>query len=125
MKIQSYQELIAYQKAYQLVLLVYRITQSFPKEEMYCLTNQIRRCAVSIPSNIAEGYMRGSQEYMQFLKVGLGSSAELESQLSLSKDLGYCSISSHEEAHALNNEVMKLLKSYIKNMRSEKVVTNR
>jgi four helix bundle protein len=85
--IKSYKELIAYQKSYELVLHIYRITRSFPKEEVYGMTSQIRRAAVSIPSNISEGYMRGSKEYIQFLKIALGSAAELETQLSLSKDL--------------------------------------
>lgn len=118
MKVKDYHELIAYQKAYRLVLLMYRITQSFPKEEIYGLTSQVRRCAVSIPSNIAEGYMRGSKEYLQFLKIALGSAAELETQLSLSKDLGYCQITDFNEAYALNEEVIRLLKSYIAKMKS-------
>lgn len=101
-KIQSYHELIAYQKAYQLVLLIYRMTGSFPKEEVYGLTSQIRRAAVSIPSNIAEGFMRGSKEYLHFLKIALGSAAELETQLSLSKDLGYCSEADFPEMQTLN-----------------------
>jgi four helix bundle protein len=116
--VKSYKELIAYQKSYELVLFIYRITGSFPKEEVYGLTSQIRRAAVSIPSNIAEGYMRGSKEYLQFLKIALGSAAELETQLSLSKDLGYSSDNDFQETQALNEEVIKLLKSYIGKMRS-------
>jgi len=115
-KVQSYHELIAYQKAYQLVLLIYRMTGPFPKEEVYGLTSQIRRAAFSIPSNIAEGFMRGSKEYLHFLKIALGSAAELETQLSLSKDLGYCSEVEFPETQALNEEVIKLLKSYISKM---------
>jgi four helix bundle protein len=69
--------------------LIYNMTKSFPKEELYGISSQLRRCAVSIPSNIAEGYMRGSKEYIQFLKIALGSAAELETQLSLSMDLGF------------------------------------
>jgi len=88
--VKSYKELTAYQKAYQLVVLIYKMTSSFPKAELYGLTSQMRRSAVSIPSNMAEGYMRGSKEYTQFLKIALGSAAELETQLSLSKDLGFC-----------------------------------
>jgi four helix bundle protein len=76
--VRDYKELIAYQKSYELVLLVYRLTETFPKEEIYGLTSQIRRAAVSIPSNIAEGFMRGAKEYGQFLKIALGSAAELE-----------------------------------------------
>lgn len=117
-KVHSYHELIAYQKAYQLVLLIYRMTGSFPKEEVYGLTSQIRRAAVSIPSNIAEGFMRGTKEYLHFLKIALGSAAELETQLSLSKDLGYSKDKDFQETQALNEEVIKLLKSYISKMGS-------
>lgn len=91
MKIQSYKELEAYKKSYEFVIKIYNITQSFPKEEIYGLVSQVRRSVISIPSNIAEGYRRGSKEYVHFLKVALGSCAELETQLSLSKDLGFCS----------------------------------
>lgn len=88
-KVISYKDLVAYQKSYQLVIDVYRISKAFPSEELYGLTNQIRRCSVSIPSNIAEGYMRGTREYLHFLKIALGFAAELETQLSLCHDLGY------------------------------------
>ena len=73
-----------------LVTDVYRLTQSFPKEEIYSLTSQIRRSAVSIPSNISEGAARNSdKEYIQFLYIALGSTAELETQLLISKNLNY------------------------------------
>jgi four helix bundle protein len=112
-KITSYKELIAYQKSYELVLLIYRLSATFPKEEMYGLSSQIRRCAVSIPSNIAEGYMRGSKEYVQFMKIALGSGAELETQISLCEDLGYLDQKSAKVAVELCDEVIKLLKVYI------------
>ena len=111
--IQDYKELIAYQKSYELVLLVYRLTESFPKEEIYGLTSQIRRAAVSIPSNIAEGFMRGAKEYCHFLKIALGSAAELETQVSISKDLGYCEEQDFERINFLVKEVLRLLTSYI------------
>lgn len=113
MKITDYKELVAYQKAYEVARLVYELTKGFPKEEIYGLTSQLRRSAVSIPSNIAEGYMRGSKEYIQFLKVALGSAAELETQLSLSRDFGFCNGNEFNEVYELNQEVMKLLKTYI------------
>ena len=91
----------------------YAITKSFPKEELYGISSQLRRSAVSIPSNIAEGYMRGSKEYVQFLKIALGSAAELETQLSLCMDLGFCSESDFNSLYALNQGVMKLLSTYI------------
>jgi four helix bundle protein len=113
LKITDYKELVAYQKAYEVARLVYELTKGFPKEEIYGLTSQLRRSAVSIPSNIAEGYMRGSKEYIQFLKVALGSAAELETQLSLSRDFGFCNGNEFNEVYELNQEVMKLLKTYI------------
>jgi four helix bundle protein len=117
-KISSYKELIAYQKAYRLVLDVYRMSKALPTEELHGLTSQIRRCAVSIPSNIAEGYMRGTREYVQFLKIALGSAAELETQLSICKDLGYLNEKAFHETNELCNEVMKLLKTYIQKVTS-------
>ena len=77
----TYQELIVWQKAVDLCVLIYKITDTFPKSELYGLTNQIRRSSVSIPSNIAEGSMRGHKEFIQFLKVSYGSGGELETQL--------------------------------------------
>lgn len=113
MVIKSYKDLVAYKKAYEVAKLVYNMTKSFPKEELYGITSQLRRSAISIPSNIAEGYMRGSKEYVQFLKIALGSAAELETQLSLSTDLGFCNNSEFSGVYKLNQEVMKLLSTYI------------
>jgi four helix bundle protein len=112
-KVQNRKELLAYEKAYELVLLVYKMTHLFPKEEVYGLTSQMRRCAVSIPSNIAEGYMRGSKEYVQFLKISLGSAAELETQLAISKDLVFSPEEMFRKVYDLNEDVIKLLKSYV------------
>lgn len=114
MKIKSYKELGAYQKSYDLVIMIYKMTQKFPKDEMYTMTSQIRRSAISIPSNIAEGYMRGSKEYIQFLKIALGSCAELETQLSLSKDISLCNQKEYDQAISLLSEVIKLLMTYVK-----------
>ncbi|MBN2483756.1 MAG: four helix bundle protein [Candidatus Omnitrophica bacterium] len=110
----SYKELGAYQKSYDLVIMIYKMTQKFPKDEMYTMTSQIRRSAISIPSNIAEGYMRGSKEYIQFLKIALGSCAELETQLSLSKDISLCNQKEYDQAISLLSEVIKLLMTYVK-----------
>jgi len=113
MRIESYKELEAYKKSYKIAGLVYEITKTFPKEELYGITSQLRRAAISIPSNIAEGYMRGSKEYIQFLKIALGSSAELDTQLMLCVDIGLCSSKSMEQILSLNQEVLKLLRFYI------------
>jgi four helix bundle protein len=88
--VQGYKELIVWQKAMTLVQEVYRITNSFPKEEVFGLTSQIRRAAVSIPSNIAEGRSRRTRkDFGQFLAIAYGSAAELETQLLIAKSLNY------------------------------------
>ena len=88
--LKSFKELIVWQKAYELVLEIYKITKDFPKFEAFGLVQQMRRAAVSIPSNIAEGYSRKHKtEYHQFLSIAYGSLAELETQYLLSIDLDY------------------------------------
>jgi len=88
--LQSYKELIVWQKAYQLVLEIYKITKSFPKSETFGLSQQMRKAVISIPSNIAEGYGRKSKtDYHRFLSISYGSLSELETQYLLSVDLGY------------------------------------
>jgi len=86
----SYRDLVAWQKAMDLVTEVYRITTSFPKEEMYGLTSQMRRAAVSVPSNIAEGQgRRGVAEFRHFLRQAIGSLMEIETQVMIAQRLGY------------------------------------
>ena len=86
----SYRELVAWRKAMKFVTAIYETTQGFPTEERYGLTNQLRRAAVSVPSNIAEGQARFSQkEFHHFLSIARGSMAEIETQLILAKDLQY------------------------------------
>lgn len=110
----GYKELIVWKKSMKLVSLVYKITIKFPKEELYCLVSQIRKCAISIPSNIAEGRMRGtSREYVQFLRIAYGSGAELETQLEIAKDLKYISQKDSRDVELLLEEVMKMLNSMI------------
>src|SRR3989344_2413994 len=108
----TYKELIVWQKSYRLSLLVYKVTKGYPKEEIYALVSQMRRCAISIPSNIAEGYCRQrKKEYAQFLQIAFGSGAELETQLLISFDLGYITKRDFTEANDLLSEVMKMLNS--------------
>lgn len=86
--IQSFRELIIWQKSFSLVIDIYKLTEQLPKDEIFGLSSQLRRCAVSIPSNIAEGQQRNnSKEYRQFLGIAKGSSAELETQLMLITEL--------------------------------------
>lgn len=87
-----YKDLIVWQKAMELVVLVYAFVKNLPREELYGLSDQMRRAVVSVPSNIAEGYMRGSKkEFSHFLTIAMGSCAELETQIELCKRLGFCS----------------------------------
>lgn len=89
-QISSYRDLLVWQKAMSLVTEVYSISQSFPSPEMYGLTSQIRRCAVSIPSNIAEGYGRNSTaDYRRFLQIAVGSLFELQTQIEIAFNLNY------------------------------------
>lgn len=106
----GFRDLIAWQKGMELTEMVYKITSSFPKEELYGITSQMRRSAVSIPSNIAEGQLRNSKkEFIQFLSIALGSCAELSTQLELSKRLRYLTESDFERISEVIYEVMKVL----------------
>jgi four helix bundle protein len=88
-KMSDYKDLLVWQKSMDLAQRVYAITKAFPKDELYGLTSQVRRCAVSIPSNIAEGSNRSSKkEFKYFLHISLGSAAELETQLLLAQRIG-------------------------------------
>ena len=89
-KIQSFKDLLVWQEGHKLVLLIYKFSQRFPKEEQFGLTNQLRRAIVSFTSNIAEGFSRNSyKEKVQFYSISLGSLTEVHSQLIIAKDLGY------------------------------------
>jgi four helix bundle protein len=106
----SYRELTVWQKGIQLAVLVYRITKAFPKEETYGLTSQIRRCAVSIPSNIAVGAGRlNTLEYKQFLGIARGSHFELQTQLIIAKELGFGDTEQITIAEGLSEEVGRMI----------------
>lgn len=106
----SYKELIVWQKAFELSKEIYQITAKFPKSEIYGLASQMRRCAVSIPSNVAEGYTRAHrQEYIQFSRTAFASGAELETQLLLAKELGFINLKDFTSLSDLLTEVMKML----------------
>ena len=118
LKIKSFTDLITWQKAHQLVLSIYIITKSFPKEEIYSLVEQMRRCAISITSNIAEGFSRKSyKEKIQFYSMALGSSTELQNQLLVSRDVGYITNEKFHEIAEQTVEVNKLINGLIKGSR--------
>ncbi len=109
-RINSYKELIVWQKAMELVVDVYKLTEGFPKSELYGLTSQTRRCAVSIPSNIAEGRRRrGDKDYAHFLIIAYGSGSELETQIEIAKRLPFGKNLNFAKVDRLLDEVMRML----------------
>jgi four helix bundle protein len=118
MSIHSYQELIVWQKAMDLTAQIYAITTKLPKQELFSLTNQMRKAAVSIPSNIAEGQARHSKkEFLQFIGIAKGSKAELETQLLLCQKIGYLTDTDISEAMNLLQEVGKMLTALTRKLR--------
>ena len=105
--------MIVWQKSIVLVTKIYSVTKSFPKEETYGLTSQIRRAAVSVPSNIAEGRRRGGEtEFRQFLRIAFGSLSEVETQLEIARQLGYVPVDgSFNEIGRLIEEISRMLNS--------------
>ncbi|MBR6377445.1 MAG: four helix bundle protein [Oscillospiraceae bacterium] len=113
----DYKDLAVWQRARELVQELYRLTEGLPREELFGLSAQIRRAAVSIPTNIAEGYGRQSLiDYIRFLKVARGSCYELETQLILCSDLGYLSEDETQTAFSLLKQTQKFLFSLIKSL---------
>ncbi|MFA6255461.1 MAG: four helix bundle protein [Patescibacteria group bacterium] len=118
-QIVTYKQLIVWQKAMELVLEVYGLTEKFPKSEIYGLTSQIRRSAVSIPSNIAEGRRRGSRKSFHcFLLIAFGSGAELETQIEIARNLPKTKDLDYSKPDQLLDEVMRILNKMINNLRS-------
>lgn len=109
----DYKNLLIWQKSMDLVMLTYEQTKKFPNEETYALSDQMRRAAVSIPSNIAEGSSRSSdRDFAKFISIASGSAAELETQFYISKKLGYISDPEWSEIVVLLTETRKMLNSF-------------
>lgn len=107
---QSFRDLQVWQRSMQLTVMIYRMTEKFPRQEMFGLTSQLRRSAVSIPSNIAEGQGRLNRaEFRQFLGVARGSNCELQTQLEIARALQFCDAGALDEAEGLSHEVGKML----------------
>ena len=114
---QGFRQLTVWQKSYALTLDVYKHTKSFPAEERYGLTSQLRRCVVSVPANIAEGYERNHRkEYLQFLHIAKGSLGETETYLLLSVDLGYLSNETYTLLESQRAEVGRILRGLINSL---------
>ena len=116
---ESYRELIVWQKAMDLVEEVYRLVKLLPREETYALSDQMRRAAISIPSNIAEGHGRNSErEFLRFLSIAQGSRAELDTQIEICIRLKYVDMEQVVTAQKLSNEVGKMLRKMMQNLRT-------
>jgi four helix bundle protein len=119
----GYKDLIVWQRAVKFVVDVYKATNNFPRDEMYGITSQIRRAAVSIPSNIAEGQARNSpRAFASHLNISLGSAAELETQLIVSNEIGHLPKSELERLTAELIEIIKMLNGLL-NTQKQKIST--
>lgn len=116
----NFKDLIVWQKSMRLVKEVYRVVKLLPKEELYSLSDQIRRSAISIPSNIAEGQARNSmKEFIQFLAIAKGSKAELETQLLLCVEINYLTNSDIDKAINLIQEIGKMIYALQKSLKTK------
>jgi len=122
--INSYKDLIVWQKSMELVTEIYKITELFPKSELYGIVSQMRRASVSIPSNIAEGRKRSTRkDFKQFLIIAYASASELETQIEISKRLEFILIDNYTKMDALLLEVIKMLNKMISTLRNDQPIT--
>lgn len=118
-RIKSFTDLHAWQEGHKLVLMVYKITKFFPKEEIFGLVSQMRRCVVSITSNIAEGFSRQSyKEKVQFYSIAQGSLTELQNQLLVARDVGLLTKQQFEELASQSIKVHKIVNGLIKSSKN-------
>lgn len=119
-----FKELIVWQKSIGLVTKIYKVTEKFPSSEIYALTSQLRRASVSIPSNIAEGNTRRSKaDYVQFLRITRGSCSEVETQIIISKNLGFIDEISFSELSSDIIEISKMLNGLINSLKDSNPTT--
>ena len=117
MSSKSYRDLLVWQKGIDLVKVIYSLTSQFPKKEIYGLTNQVQRSAVSVPSNIAEGQARSSsKEFTRFLRIALGSLAEVDTQIEIANQLGYVEKEATDNIQEKIIELRKMLFGLIKSL---------
>ena len=122
--VQTHKDLLVWQKSMVFAKAIYQLTRNYPADERLCLVSQMRRAAVSVPSNIAEGYGRQSaKELCRFLSIALGSVSELETQILLSFDFGYLSNTQKDELCNLSTELAKMISSLIRTVSTKPVVT--
>ena len=117
----DFRDLKIWGRSHQLTLQVYKLTRSFPKEEMYGLVSQMRRSASSVPTNIAEGCGRNTDaDFARFLDASMGSASELEYQLILSRVLAYLSLDAYETINTELVEIKKMLNAFIQKLRASR-----
>jgi four helix bundle protein len=120
---QSFKDLVAWQRAVEMTLAVYKLTSAFPDSERFGLSNQLRRASVSVASNIAEGYGRSTKgEYLLFLGHARGSNSEVETQIVIAKGLGFGSREGLRKSEELCSEVGRMLGAMMKSLRSKSLV---
>ena len=118
--LKTYKDLNVWKKAYEMCLRIYRVTGNFPREEIYSLTSQMQRAAVSVPSNIAEGYGRQTtKEYIQALYIAYGSLCELETQILLARDFDYINPADLKDNLDQIGDVERMLKALINSLRGK------
>lgn len=116
--VRDFREIKVWGKGHQLALMIYQVTKTFPRDELYGLVSQMRRSSTSIPTNIAEGCGKGSDaELARFMQISMGSASELEYQLLLAKDLGYLQPDDHQKLHRAIVEIKMMLGPFIKKLR--------
>lgn len=121
---QNYKDLKVWEKAHDFTLKIYDVTKTFPKEEIYSLTNQLRRASSSIPANIAEGCGKNSKaDFANFFNIGLGSANEAEYYLLLSKDLLYLEVEKFQELSRVINEIKAMLIALINKVRGNSTIS--
>ena len=116
---QDFRNLKVWEKSHLVTIDIYKLTKSFPKQELYGLTSQLRRSASSIPTNLAEGCGQGSDAQMaRYVQISIGSASEVEYQLVLSKDLGYIQDSKYQELNRDINEIKRMLIALLKKLKA-------
>jgi len=115
----TFRDLLIWQKAMLLVTNSYLLTSTFPKDELFGLTSQLRRCSISIPSNISEGFGRGTnKDYHRFLTISLGSLFEFQTQIEIASNLKYISQSDFNKIYEDSRELERMMSSFIKKVKS-------
>jgi four helix bundle protein len=116
-RIRSYRDLDIWKLGIQVAKEIYELTERFPKQEMYIMTAQLRRCAISVPSNVAEGFRRyHNKEYRQFLHIALGSCAELETQVTLARELKYIDGDAEGELLEKTDHLCRMISNLLKKL---------